>query len=388
MKTEVAGSSAACRLGPNRDLIGVPGSRARLATPALVLDLDACERNLEKVAVLARNAQLALRSHAKTHKCTAVAQLQNRLGAIGISVATVREAEAMVDARLSGVLVTSPVAGSTKIDALVSLLDRSETLMVVVDTPSGAEALARSVKRAGRRMSVLVDLDIGLNRTGVTTVSAALALVRRIQELQVLDFAGLQAYPGSLQRISSLARRAEVYESHLNRLEAVLEALARSGTTPGIVSGGGTGTFEIDCRRGLLTECQPGSYVFMDSQYREIELSSSEPHPLEVALFVQATVVSNHHPGFATVDAGVKSFATDGPVPMPVSGVPAGTRYRYCGDEFGLLEIEEGVRLDIGTPVEFITPHCDPTVNLHDVYHCVRGDVLVDIWPIDARGSL
>ena len=168
-----------------------------------------------------------------------------------------------------------------------------------------------------------------------------------------------------------------------------MQALAGADLRPRIVSGGGTGTFDLDRQAQLFTEVQPGSYLLMDSEYGAVELFAGDARPFKVALLVQSVVLSNHHVGRVTVDAGVKCFATDAKAPIPAAGAPPGARYDFDGDEFGMIVFAEPQhRLDVGVKVEFITPHCDPTVNLHDFYHCVRGDVLVDIWPIDARGSL
>jgi D-serine deaminase-like pyridoxal phosphate-dependent protein len=192
-----------------------------------------------------------------------------------------------------------------------------------------------------------------------------------------------------VQHFPDALAREQAYEAQLDAVEEVLDTLSKIALPADIVSGGGTGTFDIDRRRGLLTECQPGAYAFMDSQYRRVALFRDDPQPFDVALFVQSTVSSTRHAGAVTLDAGVKCFATDGPPPEPALGAPPGATYEFCGDEFGRLRFERGsAGLDPGAKVEFVTPHCDPTVNLHDFYHCVRGDTLVDIWPVDARGCL
>jgi 3-hydroxy-D-aspartate aldolase len=374
---------------PNASLLGVARSRARLATPALLLDLDAFDRNIAKLAAKASSARLRVRPHAKTHKCTRIAAAQMQAGAIGISVATLREAETMIEAGILEVLVTSPIAGATKIERLVALLARCPQLTIVVDNPRAIRDLSAAVARAGLRLRVLIDLDVGMHRTGVSNLDDVARLIDLVSKSDGLSFAGLQCYSGFVQHIAGITERGQAYESHLRGLEGVISALSRQGIAPAIVSGGGTGTFEIDTTHGLFTECQPGSYALMDSQYRDVKLFRDEPQPFDIALFVLGTVVSNNLPGFVTVDVGVKSFATDGPRPLLHAGAPSGTAYEFCGDEFGRLRFAEGSEtLELGSTVEFVAPHCDPTVNLHDAFHCVRGDVLIDIWHIDARGSL
>jgi len=381
MRNKVKGSRRS-DLGPNVGLIGTPKSRHALATPALILDLGAFEHNLKTMARLCKQAGVALRPHAKTHKSIEVARRQIAAGAVGISVATVREAAVLVEAGLPGVLLTTPVVGDIKLDIVLGLAKRSKDFMVVVDTLAGVEAL----ERGGRKLTVLVDIDIGMTRTGVPDVAGALKLIRRVQSSKVLKLAGVQAYSGMVQHITLPSEREKAYNVELGHLKAVLKAASEElGYTPGIVTGGGTGSFEIDRRAGLFTECQCGSYVFMDVEYEDVQLLSTGPNPFKTALFVQCTVISNNHPTSPTTDGGFKTFSMDGPVARLAKGVSKDAVYKYFGDEFGKVP---GQKLKLGAKVELVTPHCDPTVNMHDFYHCVRGNVLEEIWRVDARGSL
>jgi 3-hydroxy-D-aspartate aldolase len=385
------GPPAASRsaLGPNASLIGKRGTRATLWTPALLLDLDAFEHNIRSMSELCRKAGKLLRPHAKTHKSTTIARKQLEAGAIGIAVATVREAAAMIDAGIGGVLITSPIAGEAKLDAVARLAGIARGLMVVVDSLEGMQALEARMRRAGRTVGVLLDVDVGMKRTGVSDIRQAAKIAARLQVSGSLEFLGLQCYSGMIQHIPELSRRARTYRRELHQLENLIEMLATRGFTPRIVSGGGTGSFSIDAACNLFTECQAGSYVFMDLQYNAVELFPSKRRPFRTSLFVQSMVLSNNHAGAATLDAGFKSFALDGPVPVPVRGAPRGSTFQFYGDEFGMLRFPaSGRRMRLGSKVEFVTPHCDPTVNLHDFYHCVRGTRLVDIWPVDARGAL
>lgn len=377
------------RLGPNGPLLGEPRSRRALATPALILDLRDFEHNMKAMSRLCRQAGLSLRPHAKTHKCIEIARRQIAAGAVGISVATLREAAVMVEAGLPGVLLTTPVVGSTKIEALCDLVGRSDGFMVAVDSVRNAADLEAALKRRRKRLPVLVDIDIGMGRTGVPDLPGALALVRRIAGSPVLRYAGLQAYSGRVQHITRALDRARVYGRQLKHLRAVVAAATKAGHPPDIVSGGGTGTFDIDRRAGLFTECQCGSYVFMDVEYQDVELFADAQHPFRTALFVQCMVVSANVPGAPTIDGGFKCFSMDGPMPKLARGAPAGASYEFYGDEFGKIRLpRKRGTMKPGSKVEIVTPHCDPTINMHDFYHCVRGDRLVDIWPVDARGSL
>jgi len=374
-------------LGPNLHLVGKRHARSRLWTPALVLDLDAFEYNAALMAEYCRESGVALRPHAKTHKCTRIAEHQLRKGAIGISVATVREALIMAGVSKS-ILITSPVVGEAKLDAIASLVERVDELIIVLDSVEAARRLERRLKRSRRRIGALIDIDPGMKRTGVSDVRDALELARFVRGSSVINLVGVQCYSGMVQHIAEAPRRANVYRRELRRLETVLEHLERTGFRSKIVSGGGTGTFDLDRRSGIFTECQAGSYIFMDAQYNAVELFAAKPRSFKTALYVQSMVLSNNHQGAATIDAGFKSFAMDGPIPVPSRGAPPSAAFQYYGDEFGRITFQSKRKVDLGTKVEFVTPHCDPTVNLHDFYHCVRGERLVDIWPIDARGTL
>ena len=380
---------SALRQSPNAHLIGAPDSRARLATPALLLDLDAFEYNVAAMSAYCREANLGLRPHFKANKCTRIAALQKNAGAVGLAAATVREAEALIAGGLGEVLITSPVVGEMKLSELCALVAEGAELMVVVDNVEQMQALDVALGSEHQGLAVLVDIDVGMKRTGVPTVAEAVRLGHAVKHSKNLKYAGIQCYSGMVQHIARAAERAAVYEAELKHLAAVVLELRRTGLAPSIVSGGGTGTFDIDRRMQLLTEVQCGSYVFMDVEYGAIELFASEAQPFRQALFVQSIVLSNSHAGRVTIDAGIKCFATDGPTPLPARGAPAGARYDYDGDEFGMLIFADpSERAALASKVEIVVPHCDPTVNLHDFLHCVRGDLLVDIWPVDARGSL
>jgi D-serine deaminase-like pyridoxal phosphate-dependent protein len=376
-------------LGPNQKLVGVRGSRARLTTPALVLDLDRFERNLTAMARYCRDAGLELRPHAKTHKSSMIARKQVEAGAVGVCCATLREAEAMVAGGVRGVHITSPVVGEAKVERLAALNIRAHNLMVVIDSPANAREIEAAVRRTGRPLRVLVDVDVGMSRTGVASGQDAVALARLLAESEELEYCGIQGYSGRVQHINDIEERRRVYGDQMQRFAAIKKILTQDGLEPEIVTGGGTGTFGIDRSLGVLTEHQAGSYIFMDVEYNLVHMFEERKTPFETTLFMRNSVVSANAEPFVTIDGGFKCFATDGPLPELAAGAPAGARYEYFGDEHGRIVFANGAdRLPIGSAVELVTPHCDPTVNLHDWYHVVRGDTLVDIWPIDARGVL
>ena len=375
-------------LGPNAALIGAPGSRHRLDTPALLVDLDALERNIAAMAAHARAAGVALRPHAKTHKSLAIARRQVAAGALGICCATLGEAEVMVAGGIPGVHITSPMVTEPKIARLVALNAQAQHgLSVVIDHPDNLAALDAAAQGAGKPLDVLVDYEAGQGRTGVADEAALVALVRAARACRGVAFRGIQAYSGNLQHVPVRAERRARALAQARHVAAMVARLRGAGIEIPIVTGGGTGTFDLDPEARLFTELQVGSYVFMDAQYQRALADGRNAPPFEAALLVSTAVVSVNAAGYVTTDAGLKCFATDGPAPVPAAGAPEGSRYEFFGDEHGRLVLAPGAaRPALGARIECVSPHCDPTVNLHDVYHVVRGDTLVETWPVDARG--
>jgi len=376
-------------LGPNAHLIGRPGSRAQLCTPALLLDLDAFQRNVALMAAFCRERGVALRPHAKTHKSVEIARQQLEAGAVGICCATIGEAERLTAGGIGNLLITSPIVTRPKLERLARLHERAAGLMVVADQIAAVDDLARIAAGTGRALHVLVDLGVGRQRTGCASTAGALAVARRIAGANSLAFGGVQAYAGHLQHVPEMAERARQGAPEDAKIEDVLEALSADSIAVPRVTGGGTGSHAIDAEGGLFTELQCGSYVFLDVDYRRVALRADAPQPFEPALFVRTAVISANAADHVTTDAGLKAFATDGPRPEILRGAPQGAEYFFFGDEHGRVELPDAPRhLPVGSVLECLTPHCDPTVNLHNVYHVVQGDTLVDIWPIDARGAI
>ncbi|MBI1199766.1 MAG: DSD1 family PLP-dependent enzyme [Phenylobacterium sp.] len=368
------------------ELIGRQGGRRDLNTPVLVLDLDALDRNIASMAGLAAKAGVRLRPHAKTHKSLDIARRQIEAGAVGVCCAKLGEAEALAGAGVPGVHITSPVVGRLGIERLIALNGIAERLSVVADHPDNVEALAGAAS-PDRPLGVFVDLDPGLRRTGVASPEAAVELASRIQDHPSLRYEGLQMYCGREQHIEDYAERRAAIAERTEYLKGVLAALAEAGAAPPVVTGGGTGTHRIDLELGVFNELQVGSYVFMDDQYAACDLTGDGEAAYEFSLFVDTRVVSANAKSLVTLDGGFKAFATEGKPPTPAAGAPAESRFLFMGDEHGAL-VGAGVEeaLSIGDVVTLNTPHCDPTVNLYDSYHVVRGDTLVDIWPVSARG--
>ena len=374
-------------LGPNQSLIDERASRARLITPALMLDLDAMERNIAAMAAYAAEQGIAVRPHAKTHKSVQIARRQLDAGALGICCATLGEAEALAAGGIDGLLITSPVVAPAKVARLMALRQDNESLMVSLDDMGNLRALEGAAQASACVLDVVIDVDVGLHRTGARDAASAVALAEAADASASLRFRGLQGYAGHVQHIEDFGDRRATSHGDLAPLRDARDRLVERGIAVPIVSGAGTGTHDIDTEIGLMTELQVGSYAVMDVEYLDVQARGGGDWRFEPALFVRATVVSASHDGSATMDAGLKCFATDGPLPRFHTGVPIGAHYKFFGDEHGCIVFASAnERLAIGAALECIVPHCDPTVNLYDHYHCVRGDTLVDIWPIEARG--
>jgi D-serine deaminase-like pyridoxal phosphate-dependent protein len=364
-------------------LIGEPGSRAAIPTPAAVLDLDAFDRNVAKMAARAKAAGLALRPHSKSHKTSAIAHRQITAGAVGICCAKLAEAEAMAAAGIAAILVTSPIAGAVQAQRAAALAQSIADFRIVVDHADGAQELAAAAQDP---IQVLIDVDPGMGRTGVHDAAQAVEVFRAISAHANLKLLGVQCYGGHWQHMEGANARAAAVADGMAHLKAVIAALRQAGADIGVVTGGGTGSFEADAAQGVLTEVQPGSYAFMDREYRDA-LKDDPDGAFEQALAIAATVVSANHPKWVTVDAGLKAFSTDGPLPQALTPKFAACDYRFFGDEHGRLMRPESQAVARGERVDFVPPHVDPTLDRYDVIHMVRGDVLVEIAPVEGRGA-
>jgi 3-hydroxy-D-aspartate aldolase len=367
-------------------LVGQQGSRRALNTPVLIVDLDALTRNIATMAAFAERHHIALRPHAKTHKSPEIARRQIAAGAIGICCAKIGEAEVLADDGVdTGLHITSPVVSAPAVARLIALNERTNGLMCVVDNIANVRDLGAVAR--GKPLDVVIDIDPGMHRTGVTSPEAAVAMLAAIRAESGLRYKGIQCYCGSQQHIENFDERRDAMRDRAQRVRSIVDALTAAEGSPEIVTGGGTGTHRIDVDLDLFTELQVGSYVFMDGQYLACDLvgEAGEP-PFETALMVDARVVSANTPGMCTIDAGFKAFSTDAEAPVILCGAVDGARYAFMGDEHGAVILGAGRGVALGDIVTLATPHCDPTVNLHDTYHVVRGDTLVALWPVAARG--
>ena len=341
--------------------------KSEIPTPALLIDLDAFEFNLKLMADHIKQSGKQLRPHAKAHKCVEIARRQIAAGAIGVCVATVPEAELMAAAGVPGLLLTSPLADPRKMARAVAT-----GAMVVVDHIVQVEWYNAVARAADRVAGVLIDLDVGDHRTGARPGQVK-EIAKAIEQSSHLRFRGLQGYSVCGSHGSSPEERRRISQEVFAAVGATREALARLGVDSGILTGGSTGTWDIDTALPQVTELQAGSYVLMDIAYGKLNL------PFRHALTILCTVVSTNHDGFVTVDGGFKAFSTDrGYGPQARSS--AGSEYRWGGDEFGYLDTVS--KPSLGVKIEFIPPHCDPTVNLYDRFYVCREDRVEEIWPV------
>jgi 3-hydroxy-D-aspartate aldolase len=362
-------------------------AKDEIPTPALALDLDLFEANVAKMAAHAKSRGKALRPHAKTHKCATIARYLIDKGAVGACAAKISEAEALAAEGVTGFLITTAMAGKWRVERAVAFARKRPETIFVVDNASNASDLDAAAREAKLRLNVALDLLVG-KRTGITTGAPAVALAEQVLQLKNLKFAGLQAYSGNASHVKGFAARQAVSREFMGMAVETRRMLEAKGIDCPWLSGGSTGTYNIDSEMDGVTELQPGSYLFMDQGYTSIGGADGNPKYSDFgsALTVIASVYSKPSDDAVIVDAGLKSFATDsGGAPQSVShpAIP----YAWAGDEHGRLDLKgSSVALNLGDRVEFTVPHCDPTVNLYDRIFCHRQGQVEAVWKVTARG--
>jgi 3-hydroxy-D-aspartate aldolase len=354
-------------------------------TPALIVDLDAVERNLKRLADALEGTGVVHRAHAKMHKCPILAQKQMEHGAVGVCCQKVSEAEVMVEGGVDNVLITNEIVDPRKIERLATLATRA-TISVCVDDPLNVPMLSDAAQKFGITLPVLVEINVGANRGGIEPGSEALKLAQAVDAAPGLRFAGLQAYQGSAQHKRTSAERKQAIDHAVELTRQTKDLLKQHGLDCATITGGGTGTFHHEVASGLYTEIQAGSYVFMDVDYANNTGADGKPFTeFEHALFIYATVMSTAVPGQALIDVGHKAQSSDSGPPV-VFGTP-GVEFIKASDEHGVLRLsDDAPKLTIGDKIKLIPGHIDPTCNLHEVYVVMRGDRVEALWPITARG--
>jgi D-serine deaminase-like pyridoxal phosphate-dependent protein len=358
---------------------------AEVDTPALLLDLDAFERNLDTLNRTLKSTPVRVRPHAKSHKCAQVALAQIARGAVGVCCQKVSEAEALVQGGVRDVLIANEVVGAPKLTRLAELA-RQAHMGVCVDDLHNVDDLLQAAGRAGTRLDVYVEVDVGAGRCGVAPGEPALRLAQAIARASSLRFGGLHAYHGAAQHRRTPQERRSAIAEAVGKVRATVELLKANGIEVPIVTGAGTGTYLLEAGSGVYNEIQPGSYVFMDADYgRNLGEDGLPVHEFEQSLFILATVMSHPVAERAVVDVGLKAHSVDSGMPSVV-GV-SGAEYLRASDEHGVIALRGPGRVDLGQKIRLIPGHCDPTVNLYDWLVCYRRDRVEAIWPISARGA-
>ena len=364
--------------------IGMPLSE--VDTPALILDLDAFERNLDKLNASLAGKNVKVRPHAKSHKCPQIALAQIARGAVGVCCQKVSEAEAMVLGGVRDVLIANEVVGAPKLARLAALARQAHVAVCVDDAGNVAALDAAAGQEFGVKLDVLVEVNVGANRCGVEPGEPAVRLAQSIAACRNLRFAGLQAYHGSAQHLRKVEERRAAIEQAVGRVRATVAALEKVGLKCEKVTGAGTGTYLFEATSGVYHELQAGSYIFMDVDYGKNDWTESGMPRYEHSLFVWTTVMSRPNDERAVVDAGLKASAVDSGNPR-VADDPTVEVVRLS-DEHGVLKLNGARGYAVGDKLRLIPGHCDPTVNLYDNFVCVRGGKVEAIWPITARGAV
>lgn len=363
-------------------------SKWELDTPALCVDLDLLEANLDHMAATMSANGIASRPHAKTHKCPTIAQMQMDRGSVGICTAKVSEAEAMFQNGIDQILNTTGNVTPTKISRAMNLRAQCPGFIQATDSEPNARLLSEAAVAMGIVADVVVDVDPGIRRTGTPFGQPALRLAQLVDQLPGLNFRGMLCYDAAAQHVVGFqTRKAQTLERMVQATDT-LELMQRSGLNTEIFSGGGTGTYNIDHETKGMTDVQVGSYVFMDAQYISIggEDDVEVYSDFATSLTVMTTVLNDQYEGRATTDAGAKACTINQPWPI-VKG-ESNITYRSGSDEFGTLTYgdDPSRNYKVGDKLEVIVSHCDPVVNLYDQMYAIRGDKVEAVWPISARG--
>ena len=377
------------RMDVGYDVPAVVGmDESRIQTPCLILELDALERNIWKMGNLAREMGVAHRAHGKAHKSVDIARLQMELGgACGVCCQKVSEAEAFARGGIQDILVTNQIRDPAKIDRLARLPELGARAFCCVDDADNVADLSLAALRHGTVIECLVEIDCGAGRCGVASTREAVAIARRIDEADGVVFSGVQAYQGAIQHMERYDDRRAAFDRAAAVTADAVRGLEAAGFECRIVSGGGTGSYQLEGRSGIYNEIQCGSYAFMDGSYgrvRDRDGNGLGEGEWEHALFILTSVMSCAKPGRAVCDAGLKVHSADSGLPVVFGR--NGLDYVKCSDEHGIILDPQNV-LGIHDRLRLVPGHCDPTCNIHDWYVGIRKGRVETLWPVSARGK-
>lgn len=358
-----------------------------LSTPALTVDLDVLERNLDRMAKSCRGQGVGLRPHIKTHKTPEVARLQLERGAVGLTVAKVGEAEVMAGSGLDEILVAYPIFGGEKLLRLATLACERK-ILISLDDERTAQELSRVASEKGASVGVLVEFDVGFHRCGLEPGPACVELARKIEKLPGLKFCGLMTYFGNVWGTEEERRREA--KQVAERVARAFEAFAEARMPVEIVSGGSTPAAEFAHLVPGLTEIRPGTYVYNDLNTYHQGACRLE----DCAARVVTTVVSTAVPGRAILDAGSKTLSSDALRAGPQAGyglvveAPDAPLIKL-NEEHGHLDITKSVhRFRVGEVLTVIPNHVCTCVNMHDEVYLLRNEQVVGCWRVAARGKI
>jgi D-serine deaminase-like pyridoxal phosphate-dependent protein len=362
-----------------------PSSIGDIPTPALIVDAAALDRNIARMAAFFAEGTCRLRPHVKAHKTPEIARRQLAAGScVGLTCATVGEAE-FVAGVADDILIANELIGPGKCERAAALAvrlrqrtGRQLALTVAVDSEEGLRRLANASRPTGALIGVLVDVNVGQERCGVSSADEAIELAVRICETTGVSLRGVMGYEGHVQPIRSREERALRAQQAMMTLVSTADRIRDLGLPCDTVSAGGTGTFDISGRFPGVTEIQAGSYALMDTDYRDVGV------PFEQAFWILGTVISRPTPTRCVADCGHKSATKDHALPA-VDGMPGATITAF-NDEHAVIALPAGASTAIGDRVRVIPSHTDPTINLHDRFYVIDGDRVTDVWPIAARG--
>jgi len=366
----------------------------KLHTPSLIIDKACLLKNINTMAEYAAINNITIRPHAKSHKMSNIAKIQLAHGAIGVCVATLYEAEIMIKNKIKGVLLTTPITNSHDKERLNRLINSSKSFMMIIDHSVSIKYLKSIANDNINKINILVDCDImkigsnKISRTGARTIKDIVNLAELINNHTNFNYIGITAYAGDVQHINNYNKRKIETTIRHKYLNKIINSLKKENLSPRIISGGGTGSHDIDTKSKLYTELQPGSYIYSDAEYDNVSIYKSKSNPYKAGLFVATSIISIIDKNNYIVDAGLKALSTDSKLlPIPVGNLPLGSKYSFMGDEHGKITIPKNSQILLLGGTVFIQPtHCDPTVNLYDHCKIIINNKIKDSWKIDARG--
>ena len=366
-----------------------------LNTPSLLIDKSVLLKNIKTMSDYTIKNKINLRPHAKSHKISEIAKMQIKHGAIGICVATLYEAEVMSKNNIENILITTPITNLNSENKLCKLIKSSKNIMLIIDSIYGLKFLERIAIKIKKKINILVDCDImgiGTNkirRTGAKSIKEIVNLASLININEHLNYMGITAYAGDVQHINNYNERKIETTIRHNYLNKIINKLKKENLSPQIISGGGTGSYDIDTKSKLFTELQTGSYIFNDVEYDNVNTYKSNTNPFKSGLFIASSIISIIDDYNYIVDAGLKAFSTDSKyLPKPMGSLPKNSKYTFMGDEHGKITLprESNKKLNYGEIIIIQPSHCDPTVNLYDKCYLIEKDKISKYWFVDARG--